>query len=168
MSYELTPITTVPVAGRYATRADMEGECGIPSVGKWADLSGDGDAEEIAAQIKKALDWADDYIDSRMGPAGFVVPLTGMSSASSTVIRQVATKLSVVQLYRHRGARDEDPIADQMAIKQEWADDELRRLRMPGRFTAAKGRSNVPSAPVVAVPGPDGCLTAGANEAQIF
>lgn len=131
----------------YATQADLELAFGRDNVRAWSNLDGvttNPDAPRIAA----ALAWAQDYIDNRLRPGRYALPLEPLDAPLAQVAGWAAT-LAAWRLYSARGLRDhDDPAGQKLQALRQGVDRELDRL-LAGRLALrARPAAAAPDAPV--------------------
>lgn len=100
----------------YSVRADIETVYGKIEVAKWADLDGDGVADDIASRITNAITRADAQIDDTLRGGPYTVPFTTVPQ----IIADISAKLAGVLLYEPRGVRDFDPDTDRPQHRLHW------------------------------------------------
>lgn len=118
-----------PTSIHYANRVDIEREIGKDNTLLYADPQSNQLPEDVAATIEDSLDFADDLINSRLGGAGYTLPLVALTGKSipTTLLRTIARKLAAWQLYQIRGMGD-DKLDGKFKVKYDWAVAELQQL----------------------------------------
>lgn len=127
MPQTLTPITAD--SSTYGTRAGIEGIYGTFNVASYADLNGNQDADEIAAQIGRAEDYAYALINSKLRTVNLTVPATSGNFPDFALLGSIEDELAGAWLYFSRGSIDNTKDADgQMQWHWDHALAEIDRL----------------------------------------
>lgn len=117
------------------TRDQLEIEYGKDDVTTYANLQSNDPAaslteDEIAAKIARAIQFAVDFISSRVRAAGFAYPLVALAGETlpNGLLNTIALCLTIWKLYRGRGKADGDKVGDKFQEDYDWAVGELDRL----------------------------------------
>ena len=91
------------MASQYCTRDQLEIQFGSLNVSKWADLSNNCNAAEIAAKITDAIETASEWINDRLRDKGYTVPI---SQPYPQTIMHICRLRAGYELYAARGIED--------------------------------------------------------------
>lgn len=134
----------MPAAGQYIDQSDVEDRFGVSTVAQWSNLE-EADNDVVESRVQTAIDFAEEYVESKLRGGPYVVPFSG---ASRMLVDWCAVHAGV-WLYSNRGASSNTPEdADRfngMAIN---ADLQMGMV-MDGRLKLPLARSRGPDMPVV-------------------
>jgi phage gp36-like protein len=87
----------------YGSTAGLNQKFGPNSVSKWADLNNDQNADEIAARIAAALDYADAEVNSHLARTHYRKPLVTAAGTVPAMVADIANALAGCWLKDARG-----------------------------------------------------------------
>jgi phage gp36-like protein len=113
MPFTLTPIAP-PVAGGYATQADLQDLFGQDNIATWSQLDNTAVGPDLS-RLLKALLFADSVIDDALRGGPCALPLTAAGGSTPALVTHWAATIAGVWLYQSRGGRAGDKEADRYA-----------------------------------------------------
>ncbi len=94
----------------YTTLANIQRTFGARNVADWSDLDRDGNTTTMAARQTRAIEMADEEIDSTLANGPYTpLPTTELDASVPALIEEISTTLAGVWLYEGNGVSDIDP-----------------------------------------------------------
>lgn len=108
----------------YIAQSNIEDVFGTANVAAWSQLDPETDSADTD-RIDRAIEWAEDWFESRMRDGRYAVPMSGTIPA---VVVDVVARLAGHWLYRSRGFRDTDAVGDKVTEHYDFAESTIDRL----------------------------------------
>lgn len=93
----------------YITLANIQHTFGARNVANWSDLDSDGNTTTMAVRQARAIEMADEEIDSVLTNGPYTLPIAELDGSVPPLIEEISATLAGVWLYEGNGVSDIDP-----------------------------------------------------------